>query len=364
MVAGAAGSRLGPTRLVLTSRNAGSAVRRALAEPVAGRDQVQRRRLQRDARPRAGAIVERAGAAAAPAARAAVAARPCGSTLGTVGREPASDGAGDAAPREAAGARPRRCSAWAAARRRSLGGDFNLARLELPGFACAGGHDVDHVLVRGLEPVAPRRRCLERGHCPTTLRPHASTPPSGDGARQRGRVLATSSTISGGAFAVEPPIERRLAGRTRSRAGSPAPSSSPAIRAASVSAMSIPAETPAAVMILPCSTTRRSPTGRRAVLAQRVERQPVRRRLECRRGSRRRRAAASRCTPTSSTRASAWARRSQPSIASSFISARVPKPAGDDDHLGLGQLVEASRRRSARASRSRSASARASSAMK
>jgi len=43
-----------------------------------------------------------------------------------------------------------------------LGGDFNVRELSLPGFVHAGGHDVDHVFVRGL---AVRGRCetLERG---------------------------------------------------------------------------------------------------------------------------------------------------------------------------------------------------------
>ncbi len=44
-----------------------------------------------------------------------------------------------------------------------LGGDFNLSRFELPGFVFAGGHDVDHVLLRGVTAVAPGD-VLERGH--------------------------------------------------------------------------------------------------------------------------------------------------------------------------------------------------------
>jgi len=36
-----------------------------------------------------------------------------------------------------------------------LGGDFNLRRLDVPGFVHAGGHHVDHVFVRGLEATAP-----------------------------------------------------------------------------------------------------------------------------------------------------------------------------------------------------------------
>jgi endonuclease/exonuclease/phosphatase family metal-dependent hydrolase len=44
-----------------------------------------------------------------------------------------------------------------------LGGDFNLRSVVLPGFALAGGDDVDHVLVHGLDPTAPAQ-VLERGH--------------------------------------------------------------------------------------------------------------------------------------------------------------------------------------------------------
>jgi endonuclease/exonuclease/phosphatase family metal-dependent hydrolase len=45
-------------------------------------------------------------------------------------------------------------TAWAVAAPCILGGDFNLRRLSLDGFTHAGGHDVDHVFVRGLEPVS------------------------------------------------------------------------------------------------------------------------------------------------------------------------------------------------------------------
>jgi endonuclease/exonuclease/phosphatase family metal-dependent hydrolase len=44
-----------------------------------------------------------------------------------------------------------------------LGGDFNLRHVELPGFGSAGGHDVDHVLLDGLAAAAPAE-VLERGH--------------------------------------------------------------------------------------------------------------------------------------------------------------------------------------------------------
>jgi endonuclease/exonuclease/phosphatase family metal-dependent hydrolase len=42
-----------------------------------------------------------------------------------------------------------------------FGGDFNIRGLALSGFDHAGGHDVDHVLVRGLAPVGAE--VLERG---------------------------------------------------------------------------------------------------------------------------------------------------------------------------------------------------------
>jgi endonuclease/exonuclease/phosphatase (EEP) superfamily protein YafD len=39
-----------------------------------------------------------------------------------------------------------------------LGGDFNLRRVEEPGFTVVASRDVDHVLVRGLRAAAPGRR--------------------------------------------------------------------------------------------------------------------------------------------------------------------------------------------------------------
>lgn len=44
-----------------------------------------------------------------------------------------------------------------------LGGDFNLRQVELDGFARAGGHDVDHVFTRGLSGRADVQ-VLARGH--------------------------------------------------------------------------------------------------------------------------------------------------------------------------------------------------------
>jgi endonuclease/exonuclease/phosphatase family metal-dependent hydrolase len=43
-----------------------------------------------------------------------------------------------------------------------LGGDFNVRELSLDGFRYAGGHDVDHVFVRGFTPVG-ELGVLERG---------------------------------------------------------------------------------------------------------------------------------------------------------------------------------------------------------
>jgi endonuclease/exonuclease/phosphatase family metal-dependent hydrolase len=53
-----------------------------------------------------------------------------------------------------------------------LGGDFNVRKLRLAGLARAGGHDVDHVFVSGLEPMGPPE-VLDRGrlsdHAPVVV---------------------------------------------------------------------------------------------------------------------------------------------------------------------------------------------------
>ncbi len=53
-----------------------------------------------------------------------------------------------------------------------LGGDFNIRQLALDGFACAGGHDVDYVFVRGLS-AASGAEVLDRGrlsdHAPVAV---------------------------------------------------------------------------------------------------------------------------------------------------------------------------------------------------
>ncbi len=61
---------------------------------------------------------------------------------------------------------------WAAGAPVVLGGDFNVRSLELSGFTRAGGHDVDHLFVAGLKPVAGPD-VLDRGwlsdHAPVAI---------------------------------------------------------------------------------------------------------------------------------------------------------------------------------------------------
>lgn len=61
---------------------------------------------------------------------------------------------------------------WAGESPVVLGGDFNVRQLSLDGFRFAGGHDVDHVFVRGLEPVG-NAEVLDHGrlsdHAPVRL---------------------------------------------------------------------------------------------------------------------------------------------------------------------------------------------------
>jgi len=61
---------------------------------------------------------------------------------------------------------------WAGAARLVLGGDFNIRQLALDGLACAGGHEVDYVFVRGVS--APSgAEVLDRGrlsdHAPVAV---------------------------------------------------------------------------------------------------------------------------------------------------------------------------------------------------
>jgi endonuclease/exonuclease/phosphatase family metal-dependent hydrolase len=61
---------------------------------------------------------------------------------------------------------------WAAGSPAVLGGDFNVRQLELPGFAFAGGHDVDSVFAAGLKPEGATQ-VLDRGslsdHAPVAV---------------------------------------------------------------------------------------------------------------------------------------------------------------------------------------------------
>jgi endonuclease/exonuclease/phosphatase (EEP) superfamily protein YafD len=50
---------------------------------------------------------------------------------------------------------------WAGDAPLVLGGDFNIRGLALDGFEYAGGHEVDHIFVRGLQPAG--HEVLERG---------------------------------------------------------------------------------------------------------------------------------------------------------------------------------------------------------
>ena len=60
---------------------------------------------------------------------------------------------------------------WAGEAPVILGGDFNIRRLKLDGLACAGGHDVDYVFVRGF--TAAAAEVLDRGrlsdHAPVAV---------------------------------------------------------------------------------------------------------------------------------------------------------------------------------------------------
>ena len=62
---------------------------------------------------------------------------------------------------------------WAGAAPLVLGGDFNIRGLALEGFACAGGHEVDYVFVRGLS-AAGGAEVLDRGrlsdHAPVAVK--------------------------------------------------------------------------------------------------------------------------------------------------------------------------------------------------
>ncbi len=71
---------------------------------------------------------------------------------------------------------------WAGDAPLVLGGDFNIRGLALDGFACAAGHEVDYVFVRGFS-VASDAEVLDRGHLSdhaplaVTIAPAQSPPP-------------------------------------------------------------------------------------------------------------------------------------------------------------------------------------------
>jgi endonuclease/exonuclease/phosphatase family metal-dependent hydrolase len=70
---------------------------------------------------------------------------------------------------------------WAGDRPVVLGGDFNIRQFSLEGFEHAGGHEVDHVFVRGFTP-APGAEVLDPGplsdHAPVRVRLTSAPAPS------------------------------------------------------------------------------------------------------------------------------------------------------------------------------------------
>ena len=216
---------------------------------------------------------------------------------------------------------------WAGAAPLVLGGDFNLRGPRSTGSSCAAATTSTHIFVRDLS-VAGGAEVLDRGrlsdHAPVAVSDRCAAPPA---RRSRARPSRPSR------------CRTAARGRTRSRAGSPGRPRSPAICAASVSAMSIPEETPAAVMTLPCSTTRRL-TGRRAQACRARPSSPSAWSPRARRGCRRRRVRASQCTPTWSTAEVSCDGADpveHPLVVHQLASAVA---ARDHDHLGCGDVVE------------------------
>ncbi len=72
-------------------------------------------------------------------------------------------GNGDAAAQRDCGRAAGAVLTWAAGSPVALGGDFNLHAPDLPGFTFAGGHGVDQVFVRGLRAGPDGQQALERG---------------------------------------------------------------------------------------------------------------------------------------------------------------------------------------------------------
>jgi endonuclease/exonuclease/phosphatase family metal-dependent hydrolase len=172
------GQRLGAEhRLVLTSRNFGLPVRRAIATRwpdliksngggcnailvrggQAGISVAEQRTLRlRLAPERRWLHAVRLGGALGPSGPAAPADRAWVGTLHATVRN------ADAAVAEARLA-ARTLLDWAAGAPAVLGGDFNVRSLSLDGFAYAGGLDVDHVFVAGLTALSGPL-ALDRGH--------------------------------------------------------------------------------------------------------------------------------------------------------------------------------------------------------
>jgi endonuclease/exonuclease/phosphatase family metal-dependent hydrolase len=76
----------------------------------------------------------------------------------------------EAAARRDGGTAAAAASTWARGGPLVLGGDFNLRAPQWPGFAAAGGHDVDHVFTAGAIEAGRAAEVLDRG----TLSDHAA----------------------------------------------------------------------------------------------------------------------------------------------------------------------------------------------
>jgi len=171
------GARLGAEwRMVLTSRNFGLPVRRALA--VRWPDAIKSNGGG------CNAVLARAGLSITsqrvlrltwfPERRWLIGAALSGSSSGPlwVGNVHLTGGRGGAAAAREAAAAAAAITRWAQRGPVVLGGDFNLRSVSLPGFEVAASFDVDHVLVRGLD-VVGEPVVLDRGrlsdHAPVAV---------------------------------------------------------------------------------------------------------------------------------------------------------------------------------------------------
>ena len=148
-------------RFVLTSRNGLLAAAPRDRDPLAGPDQVKRRRRQRDPRP---PRPDRRPphAAAAPLPRAALGARrrlACG--IWVVNLHAVRRRAARAARRRAGRAAPR--WPWAAGEPLVVGGDFNLREPRFDGLRHVGERDVDHIFIGDGVEIAGPAEVLDRG---------------------------------------------------------------------------------------------------------------------------------------------------------------------------------------------------------